>query len=322
MAKLKIPYFSRGSLEDLNRHLKSGIYKNLDRIVWHYVTEGEAAGQLVLVYADKTLRYMHDTDLAGEVDTIASQVQENVANIQALSDHLDNLQILVDDHAERIAVLEDTATTHDGQIAEQASALTNLSQSLSALSETVNGLLDTVSAQGTSITDLSTTVNSQGEILSGHTATLTDHTQTLASHDQTLASHTEELSNHSTTLEAHRTRLNSYAESINTQTQTLGEHAAAIATLGSTTATQGESIAQQALAIDGLQDNKADKATTLAGYGITNADTSAEVDAKISNAIGDIGGGSTISEYVNDQIEQSKAAMKDYVDTAIGVDFV
>ena len=50
---------------------------------------------------------------------------------------------------------------------------------------------------------------------------------------------------------------------------------------------------------------KADKATTLEGYGITDADTSEEVNKKISDALGAITEGETVAEYVVSQIEDA-----------------
>lgn len=52
-------------------------------------------------------------------------------------------------------------------------------------------------------------------------------------------------------------------------------------------------------------EGKADAATTLEGYGITDADTSEEVDEKITSALGDITDGETVAEYIAEQIEEA-----------------
>lgn len=55
MAKLKTPYFCRGSQKNLEYALTEGIFKDLDRALWCYITSGDNAGELLLVDRDKNI---------------------------------------------------------------------------------------------------------------------------------------------------------------------------------------------------------------------------------------------------------------------------
>ena len=74
------------------------------------------------------------------------------------------------------------------------------------------------------------------------------------------------------------TTVEGLSESIGTLTER-------VATAEGTIKTQSTSISDNATAIAGLEEDKADKATTLEGYGITDAYTKDEADTAISNAI-------------------------------------
>ena len=67
--------------------------------------------------------------------------------------------------------------------------------------------------------------------------------------------------------------------------ETVGTLTERIATAEGTIKTQATSISDNATAIAGLEEDKADKATTLEGYGITDAYTKDEADTAISDAI-------------------------------------
>ena len=53
--KLKTPYFCRGTMKNLEHALREGIFKDLDRVLWCYVTSGENAGKLLLVDSTKKI---------------------------------------------------------------------------------------------------------------------------------------------------------------------------------------------------------------------------------------------------------------------------
>jgi hypothetical protein len=67
--------------------------------------------------------------------------------------------------------------------------------------------------------------------------------------------------------------------------ETIGTLTERVATAEGTIKTQSTSISDNATAIAGLEEDKADKATTLEGYGITDAYTTEEVDSAISEAV-------------------------------------
>ena len=82
---MKLPIFSRGSIDQLEKALTDGIFKDLDRIIYHYVSEGDNAGSLILVYADKSFHYITDAALATEVAELAERVQANSEDIEQIS---------------------------------------------------------------------------------------------------------------------------------------------------------------------------------------------------------------------------------------------
>lgn len=75
--------------------------------------------------------------------------------------------------------------------------------------------------------------------------------------------------------------------------------------IGGTTQTNLES------ALDALNTEKADKATTLSGYGITNAYTKSETNAEITNAINDL---DVTDEYVSNQFISSVSETNGKID--------
>ena len=133
------------------------------------------------------------------------------------------------------------------------------------VTKVVGGLKETVSSQGTAITTLQNTV---GNASSG----LVKDVNTLK-----------------TEVEAEKTGLLDRVSALETSTGTgegaLGTRVSALEeTVGDNTKGLVKAVNDNNTAITSLQNNKADKATTLAGYGIEDAYTKSEVDGKLSSA--------------------------------------
>lgn len=133
------------------------------------------------------------------------------------------------------------------------------------VTKVVGGLKETVSSQGAAITTLQNTV---GNASSG----LVKDVNTLK-----------------TEVEKEGTGLLDRVSALETSTGTgegaLGTRVSALEnTVGDSTKGLVKKVNDNSTAITSLQNNKADKATTLAGYGIEDAYTKSEVDGKLSSA--------------------------------------
>lgn len=197
MAKLKMPYFSRGTYEALEKALATGIYKNLDRIVWHYITEGQYAGQLVLVDTEKK-----------EVRMVGNN-PETVLLVNSLP--------TTDIQANTIYIVNKRCYVYDAEIQSWILLYEDVTQTVEEMLEKIDNIENDISD------------------------------------------------------------------------------------------------------IKVILDNKADKADTLSGYGITDAYTKSEIDDKLEDIIGDIGGEEhmSVKEYVDTVSSDTLDDAKNYVDSAI-----
>ena len=219
MGKLKMPYFTRGTLEDLNKHLTEGMFKNLDRIIWHYVTEGEAAGQLILVYADKSMYYIHDTQLAASVSELAERVGANEEAIASLDSNMQTVLTTLEDIASWRQSVNESISNISGDVAA-------LQTAVGSQGESIGNLQDAVAEHGSEI-------SSQGSRLDAAEGTIDSHTATITSQGNTLADH---------------------AAAIETQGDALETQGAVIAEQAATIAAQGDALADNTAAISELSE--------------------------------------------------------------------
>lgn len=70
----KLPYFSRGSYAALKKALDDGVYKDLDRVIYYFVTEGKYAGDFCLVYKDKTIHHTSNSNLSNQLSELESEL--------------------------------------------------------------------------------------------------------------------------------------------------------------------------------------------------------------------------------------------------------
>lgn len=114
----KLPYFSRGSYAALKKALDDGIYKDLDRVIYYYVTEGKYAGDFCIVYKDKTINHASSSDLSrqldvleGDVESLSTKVNEEVTNITTkITDEVDALSSRI------TSSVEDLNNTIDNEV--------------------------------------------------------------------------------------------------------------------------------------------------------------------------------------------------------------
>ena len=113
--------------------------------------------------------------------------------------------------------------------------------------------------------------------------------------EQTFDDYTEKISN----LETHNSELDGKINDIDTHISAIDD---AIEDIVTSVSTIGEELEEVEL-------TKADRSTTLAGYGIADAYTASEVDAKIEDTVGDLGITSetgepvTVTEYVSNTVD-------------------
>ena len=162
MAKstMKLPVFSRGSIDQLENALTVGIFKDLDRVIYHYVTEGEKAGMLILVYADKSFHYITDTVLATEVSELAERVQANSDNIEQINGTLETV-------SETLSAYADWAETVNDSLA-------TLRSDLDALEGRVGTAETTIAQHGTRLDGLDTDVAALGTRMTAAEAGIID----------------------------------------------------------------------------------------------------------------------------------------------------
>ncbi len=172
---MKIPIFSKGTVDQLEKALTVGVYKDTDRVIWHYVTEGDNAGSLILVYTDKTLHYITDTNLAANVAQLAERITNSEQNIetldialQAVTEALDNYATWSETVNSQITELTNKLNSLEETITSQGEAITEHDSRLSAVetvnnehSELITNLQQTTETQATLITNLQQTSETQ-----------------------------------------------------------------------------------------------------------------------------------------------------------------
>lgn len=177
---LKIPYFSKGSLELLETHLEKGIYKDLDRIIMHYINEGDYNGQFVLVDADKTIYYLRDIQTKSNVDSAKE------ASTEAL-DAANAAYALAESFEERVTALEEIdISTKLSEINTEIDSLDNRVNTLeeidisTKLSE-MNTEIDNLDTRVTAIEDLniSDRLDSIDSSVSTLSESTTEHTTSI-----------------------------------------------------------------------------------------------------------------------------------------------
>lgn len=157
---MKIPIYVKGTLEQLNHALTEGAFKNLDRVMWAYITEGERAGSLILVYTDKTYHYVTDGQLATEVAELAERVQANSDNIEQINGTLETV-------SETLSAYADWAETVND-------SLSALRSDLDALEGRMGTAETTIAQHGTRLDGLDTDVAALGTRMTAAEAGIID----------------------------------------------------------------------------------------------------------------------------------------------------
>lgn len=88
MEKNKVPYVSKGSYVGLIKALESGVYADLDRIVFHTIVSGEEhLGDLCLVFPeDKSIHWIDNSDLRTVVQALSGNVTDITDKINSLGE--------------------------------------------------------------------------------------------------------------------------------------------------------------------------------------------------------------------------------------------
>ena len=150
--RMKLPVFVKGTLAQLEAALTEGIFVNIDRVLWVYITEGERAGSLALVYTDKTIHFITDTALAAEVGELATRVQANSENIEQINGTLETVSETLTAYAE----WAETVNT----------SLSALRTDLDALEGRVGTAETTIADLGSRMTAVETSVQEHGQRIS------------------------------------------------------------------------------------------------------------------------------------------------------------
>lgn len=95
--QLKLPYFARGTYEKLQEALDTGIFKNLDRIVWCILTDEEHKDELAFVDVEKNIILMK-SDVSAELQPIYDIMQEQANRLSTLENSVEDIQLQLDDY--------------------------------------------------------------------------------------------------------------------------------------------------------------------------------------------------------------------------------
>ena len=177
---MKIPIYVKGTLEQLNHALTEGAFKNLDRVMWAYITEGERAGSLILVYTDKTYHYVTDGQLAAEVAELAERVQANSENIEQINGTLETV-------SETLSAYADWAETVNN-------SLSALRTDLDALEGRVGTAETTIAQHGTRLDGLDTDVAVLGTRMTAAEAGIIDLGSRTAAVESSVQEQSEKIS--------------------------------------------------------------------------------------------------------------------------------
>lgn len=165
MAQLKMPYFCRGTEEKLREALETGIFKNLDRIVWCFITEGERAGQLILVDHEKNVYPMvgDNKKQVKMVETLPSLVDGDTETLYLLGSIIytfDGTQYnpSFHDYTEEITDLTGRMEAAELAVTEQGIATDELSDKLDNLTDGVSELTETVEGNASEIEEINTNI--------------------------------------------------------------------------------------------------------------------------------------------------------------------
>jgi len=155
MAKLKMPYFSRGSYDALLKALESGMYQTLDRIVLHYVSEGAYQGQLILVDTEKNIYTIKgDSQAIYRVDELPTEESDINSNSFYL---MDNEVYFYDEESKTFKTLYQDISETVNELSEQVEnfsvQIDNFSRTVSNVSEDVVNLTETKADKGTTLDD-------------------------------------------------------------------------------------------------------------------------------------------------------------------------
>ena len=87
-----LPYFARGSYAHLKKALSDGVFEDLDRTIYFFVTTGKYAGDFCIVDKDKVIHHVSSSALASQVTSIGEDVNSIIENITNMSIEINNLK--------------------------------------------------------------------------------------------------------------------------------------------------------------------------------------------------------------------------------------
>ena len=285
---IKNPFFARASTYEVmaKAFKEGGVFENLDRIAYIYVLD---TGILYHVSMDKVIRpvvgdnpeYVQRLDElppTAEADEGLLYVVDNVVysfyngeyhpTYEAIVGRLDDLET---GFAELTADYEQFKTDVEGEI---SSFKTEIEGEMDSLKTEVEGEMDSLK------TEVEGEMSSLRTDLEGEMSSLrTDLESEIDTFETTVNNEVTSLSNSVINLDGEVTTLQGNVASLTTGMASLDRSVTAL----------GRQI-----------QGKADKATTLSGYGITDAYTKSETKALLGNT-----GGETVTEYVNNTVSDA-----------------
>jgi len=171
MAKQKIPYLARGTLEALQNALDDGIFKDLDRAIYCYITAEEKAGCMAFVDPEKNIHVLYGANepQVNRYNSIQDITNPEVNQLFLVGNTIytydgenfhpsyENIDDTIDSFGERLTTLENTVASYDQTIAELQEEL-----------EVIPELEDTVTANTNNIAALQQDKADKATTLAGY----------------------------------------------------------------------------------------------------------------------------------------------------------
>lgn len=217
MAYVLPPILAKGTYEQFQEALETGIFKNLTRTLWGYIDEGEFSGQMIFVNpSDKVIHRIvgNNEKQDAAIAELREALDETNQSLTVLTDTVDGhtsalstLQEAVSDLQDGVSALELTVQDHTAMLGEHSEAISGLHDGLESaesriganegniatLQSDVAGINDDLAAQETRLTAAegaiatnTADIQTNASAIAGNTADIADCKQGIQEHSDAI----------------------------------------------------------------------------------------------------------------------------------------
>ena len=182
MAKQKIPWLARGDLETLRAALTDGVFKDLDRTIYCYITSGEGAGCMAFVDPEKeihiikgnnTIQYQPVEELpeTGEINILYRL--DNTIYFWNGEQYVPSYQDVTDRLSIAEGQIQTLSTDLDNLITATENAFEEINTNFNTIQNSIEGINETLQDHTDALQELNTIVDGHTESLSEITNQIT-----------------------------------------------------------------------------------------------------------------------------------------------------